>query len=487
MRSRTGQQQRGSPQTPAPVAGVLQRKCACGTHTGGGATCSACAEKERSLQRHAINDRDPTEVPPIVYQVLRSPGQPLDPETRAFFEPRFGHDFSDVRVHADGRAARSAQAVGALAYTVGSTIVFGDGRYDPKSRAGLRLLAHELAHVTQQQEGFTVREVIQRGNPDILVVDNGRDTLEEEADRAAGLVVQSEPRSHGESEPRLDVSLAGSDSSRPAGDGGIHHASVSRARGETASSHWPSRQLVRLSTVAARLQRQRFTDCTPARTGQPHLAQGDIDIMIDVARLGARVQVGNALNALTAVQAGTATLQQQAALQAHFGVLTPAQRTVVRTRLTNMHARLANLNLFICNSAGSFYCRPPRAWCAYTNCPTTADATHLCPPFFQSPVPCDEPDRQSLIVHEAARAAGACAPDVPPGAGYPGANPISNVFSYSGFARAVSAGPIAAPAIPPWDPGRPRFRSMIGEVLEVLEGRLRQRQQQEPELPEARK
>jgi choline dehydrogenase-like flavoprotein len=66
-----------------------------------------------------------SEAPEIVHQVLRSPGQPLDPESRAFFGPRFAHDFSRVRVHANGRAADAARAIETRAYTVGADIVFG--------------------------------------------------------------------------------------------------------------------------------------------------------------------------------------------------------------------------------------------------------------------------------------------------------------------------------------------------------------------------
>jgi hypothetical protein len=90
------------------------------------------------------------QAPPIVYDVLRSSGQELDSTSRSLLEPRFGHDFSRVRVHADARAAESAEAVGANAYTVGRHVVFGAGQYAPGSRTGQRLLAHELAHVTQQ-------------------------------------------------------------------------------------------------------------------------------------------------------------------------------------------------------------------------------------------------------------------------------------------------------------------------------------------------
>jgi hypothetical protein len=91
--------------------------------------------------------------PPIVHEVLRSPGQPLDAATRAFMEPRFGHDFGKVRVHADAKAGESARAVNALAYTVGCNIVFGVGRYAPATQDGSRLIAHELTHVRQQSYG----------------------------------------------------------------------------------------------------------------------------------------------------------------------------------------------------------------------------------------------------------------------------------------------------------------------------------------------
>jgi hypothetical protein len=85
-----------------------------------------------------------------VHDVLRSPGQPLDTATRAFMEPHFGHDFGEVRVHADARAAESARAVNALAYTVGRDVVFDTDHYAPATAAGRMLLAHELTHVVQQ-------------------------------------------------------------------------------------------------------------------------------------------------------------------------------------------------------------------------------------------------------------------------------------------------------------------------------------------------
>lgn len=98
--------------------------------------------------------------PPVVGQVLRSAGEPLDAQTRTTMESRFGRRFSDVRVHTDGLAGESAQAVNALAYTVGKNVVFGPGRYRPGTTDGQRLIAHELTHVVQQGAGM--RPTIQR-------------------------------------------------------------------------------------------------------------------------------------------------------------------------------------------------------------------------------------------------------------------------------------------------------------------------------------
>ncbi len=133
-----------------PVAGrLLQRKCACGGAPGADGECSECRNKR--LQRKAEPGGRTPDVPSIVHDVLRSPGQPLDQGTRAFLEPRFGHDFSRVRVHTDARAGQSASAVGALAYTVGQDVVFGPGRYEPATNEGRRLIAHEVTHTLQQK------------------------------------------------------------------------------------------------------------------------------------------------------------------------------------------------------------------------------------------------------------------------------------------------------------------------------------------------
>jgi hypothetical protein len=230
-----------TPRITRVQAGGLQRKCDCGQHTGGG-DCEECKKKkseEKSskdplLQRSALNRSGVKGVPPIVHEVLHSPGQPLDAGARDYFEPRFGgslqaasprvsskadggglkveaqdtshereadrwadrvtsasagaergqsrqmQDFSHVRVHTDARAADSARSVNALAYTVGSDIVFAPAQYNPASAAGKRLLAHELTHVLQQTGGRAPQSVYRTPGPD------EKSVLEDKTDQCEG-------------------------------------------------------------------------------------------------------------------------------------------------------------------------------------------------------------------------------------------------------------------------------------------------------------
>lgn len=124
--------------------------------------CEECKPKAKTMQRMSPVDAQSQAAPQVVNEVLRSPGQPLDRATRSFMEPRFGADFSNVRVHTDATAADSATAMNALAYTVTDHIVFASGRYSPKEGAGRRLLAHELAHVRQRAGSFIPRDRLQR-------------------------------------------------------------------------------------------------------------------------------------------------------------------------------------------------------------------------------------------------------------------------------------------------------------------------------------
>jgi len=102
------------------------------------------------IQRKACEDVESRAPSPLIDHVLRSPGQPLDGDTRNFMEVRFGCDFSRVRVHTDADAQRSAREVSANAYTVGQHIAFGSGRFAPGTPEGRHLIAHELTHVVQQ-------------------------------------------------------------------------------------------------------------------------------------------------------------------------------------------------------------------------------------------------------------------------------------------------------------------------------------------------
>jgi len=141
----------------------LQRKCSCGGSSGADDECEECKKHDgTSLQRKATGSAGSGVVPPVVHEVLNAPGQPLDKSTRDYFEPRFGHDFSRVRVHADERAAESARAVAADAFTVGHHIVLGAGQFAPTARAGRKLLAHELTHVRQQESAMGRASVLAR-------------------------------------------------------------------------------------------------------------------------------------------------------------------------------------------------------------------------------------------------------------------------------------------------------------------------------------
>lgn len=126
---------------------MVQRKCA--ACAGGGPPCSACkGEKPVGVSRKA-EGASVGEAPASVQSVIHATGQPLAASTQAFFESRFGQDLSHVRVHTDQDAEQSARDVNALAYTVGSHVVFNAGRYAPNTSEGQRLLAHELTHVCQ--------------------------------------------------------------------------------------------------------------------------------------------------------------------------------------------------------------------------------------------------------------------------------------------------------------------------------------------------
>ncbi len=174
---------------------LLQRKCACGGTPGPSGECEECRKNKQFGLQAKLKISEPGDIyeqeadriadqvlaapvhpsasgtapriqrfsrqsngqmdaaPASVDQVLATPGRPLEPALRQDMEQRFGHDFSQVQVHTDPKAAESARSVNALAYTVGNNIVFGANQYAPATYSGRRLLGHELAHTIQQRSG----------------------------------------------------------------------------------------------------------------------------------------------------------------------------------------------------------------------------------------------------------------------------------------------------------------------------------------------
>src|SRR5262249_11806820 len=107
-----------------------------------------------AVRRKESNSSTP-QASPRVTSLTADAGTPLDPKTRDFMEPRFGFDFSHVRIHTDAGAADAARSVNARAYTLGNDVVFGSGNYAPGTADGQRLIAHELTHVVQQRGGVS--------------------------------------------------------------------------------------------------------------------------------------------------------------------------------------------------------------------------------------------------------------------------------------------------------------------------------------------
>ncbi len=124
---------------PLPIITSVQKKC------------EHC-DKEKEMQRKEISGEEKTADSNLENYVggLNSGGQALPNEVRNFYEPRFGYDFGNVKLHTGTVAAKSAQSINALAYTSGNNIVFNDGQYSPNTESGKKLLSHELTHVVQQ-------------------------------------------------------------------------------------------------------------------------------------------------------------------------------------------------------------------------------------------------------------------------------------------------------------------------------------------------
>jgi len=193
MNKTTVSQQAKTASLLPPVHGILQRKCSCGNQAVASRECGECKKKKNSLQRKLLigASNDPLEreadqvagrvmampshsavsgiplhiqryagqvtegsimdtAPASVDRVLVDSGRPLESMLRQDMEQRFGHDFSQVRVHTGEAAEQSAREMEAQAYTVGHNVVFGAGHFSPEAHEGRRLIAHELTHVVRQ-------------------------------------------------------------------------------------------------------------------------------------------------------------------------------------------------------------------------------------------------------------------------------------------------------------------------------------------------
>jgi len=125
--------------------------------------CSKCEEEHKV---HAKGNGLATVAAGTVMAGLRGGGRPLAAAQRAFFEPRFGYSLDGVNIHTDSAAAEAARAVSARAFTLGNNVVFGSGQFAPDTPDGRRLLAHELAHVIQQNPSAGGMPVLQRWHSD---------------------------------------------------------------------------------------------------------------------------------------------------------------------------------------------------------------------------------------------------------------------------------------------------------------------------------
>ena len=140
-----------SVQTKFKDGEMLQRLCSgCEEET---AQRQPMEEEEEELQAKSKPGEPPMDTPRLESRIksLKDGGQPLDQAARIFFEPRFGYDFSNVRIHTGSDENRLATKLGAAAFTVGKDVVFGDAQYQPDSTESKKLLAHELTHVVQQE------------------------------------------------------------------------------------------------------------------------------------------------------------------------------------------------------------------------------------------------------------------------------------------------------------------------------------------------
>jgi len=381
--------------SPAPSR-LLQRTCGCGQHTIAGSECSGCSKKRGpTVQRSAIS-REPgngsdNRVPPIVHEVLRSPGHPLDATTRAFFEPRFGHDFSQVRVHSDAQAGGSAQSVKALAYTLGHDLVFAPGEYQPQTFEGKRLLAHELTHVIQQRGlGYY------SGAQHRLRVSDKDDPSEREAEAMAGRIMTQDSVQALTPEFRTQASHLTSSTIRWSESPQTKAGPEKRGARGIKSNQEP----------LCRLERDTFsrqasnTDHTPPPYASGCAVAQDNQILAAAKGALGWIEKGVAkLNAYLAKPTDAGSKAARDALNANFKNTTTKIGVYVLSQLNRVLSDLKNLNMFVFNCPGSEdkLCDVAAAYVPGDN----PQMVVFCDSFFAS----NSIDQREILVHELAHAA----------------------------------------------------------------------------------
>jgi hypothetical protein len=328
--------------TPPAQAPVLQRRCACGAKRED--ECKECKAKRVQRLPTDTDGAHGNSVPPIVDSVLHAPGRPLDAPTRDWFEGRFGRDFSDVRIHTDDEAARSARAVNALAYTSGPNIVFGAGQYTTGSDRARRLLAHELTHVVQQRTTTALGGVNVPG-----------DAAEREADRNAD---------------RLNSTVVLSFAARP--------STVSRQSSGGGST----------------------TVTVTGPTGPPGCTL-DQHRVIEPAVVEAQRWLRTAANALGAYAGAPAATDNdaaRAALRRHFNTVDPAIATRLQGRFDTIRTDLTGRDPFSseCHSTDDPFCATSAAYVPGAN----RNMVVFCPSFFRE----STASQAGALIHEMAHA-----------------------------------------------------------------------------------
>jgi hypothetical protein len=173
--------------------------------------CQHCEEEEKLHRKESSGAevQGSNELDNYVVS-LSSSGRALPQSSRSFFEPRFGKNFSNVRIHTDSVAAKSAQSINALAYTTGNNIVFNTGQYSPESESGKKLMAHELTHVVQQGSNVVAREMIQR-TPGVNASDSFKEIITPTMDQSVTADKEAKTTRAGETLKRMLDTASGAE------------------------------------------------------------------------------------------------------------------------------------------------------------------------------------------------------------------------------------------------------------------------------------